>query len=134
MLLEENLEVSTSGTRQVPGQAAGDWPTWKRHDGEVLELVCRANLDLHPGTAGWHSKRFGNLGTDGAHIVYGRAWPMARTRLAICGLTGRARQGAVSVIKSRSRLCRAVIHLPLGRGAVARWSAGRGLVGGPGGW
>jgi hypothetical protein len=52
---------------------AGDWPTWKRHDGEVLELVCRANLDLHLGTAGRYSKRFGNLGTDGAHLVFGRA-------------------------------------------------------------
>src|SRR5829696_6451071 len=30
--------------------------------------------------------------------------------------------------------CRAVISPGSGRGAVARWSAGRGLVGGPGGW
>jgi hypothetical protein len=65
---------------------AGDWPTWKRHDGEVLELVCRANLDLHLGTAGRCSKRFGNLGTDGAH----KESISARTRRAICGLTGRA--------------------------------------------
>jgi hypothetical protein len=52
---------------------AGDWPTWKRHDGQVLELVCRANLDLHFGTAGRYGERLGNLGTDGADIVFGRA-------------------------------------------------------------
>jgi hypothetical protein len=43
---------------------AGDWPPWTRHDGEVLELVCRPNLDLHTGTAGWYRQRHGNLRTD----------------------------------------------------------------------
>jgi hypothetical protein len=43
---------------------AGDWPTWTRHDGEVLELVCRPNLDLHTGVAGWYLQRHGNLRTD----------------------------------------------------------------------
>ena len=52
---------------------AGDWPTWKRRDGEMLELVCRANLDVHLGTAGRYGERFGNLGTDGAPMVFGRA-------------------------------------------------------------
>ena len=52
---------------------AGDWSTWKRHDGQVLELVCRANLDLHFGTSGRYGERLGNLGTDGADIVFGRA-------------------------------------------------------------
>ena len=42
-------------------------------DGEVLELVCRANLDVHLGTAGRYGERFGNLGTDGAPMVFGRA-------------------------------------------------------------
>jgi hypothetical protein len=44
---------------------AGDWPSWTRHDGEVLELVCRPNLDLHTGTAGWYCQWHGNLRTDG---------------------------------------------------------------------
>jgi hypothetical protein len=44
---------------------AGDWPSFTRHAGEVLELVCRPNLDLHTGTAGWYRERHGNLGTDG---------------------------------------------------------------------
>jgi hypothetical protein len=39
----------------------------------VLELVCRANLDLHFGIAGRYGERVGNLGTDGAPIVFGRA-------------------------------------------------------------
>jgi hypothetical protein len=51
---------------------AGDWPTWKRHDGEVLELVCRANLDVHLGTAGRYGRRLGKLGTEGARTVFGR--------------------------------------------------------------
>ena len=51
----------------------GDWPTFKRHDGQLLELVCRANLDVHLGTAGRYGERLGNLGTDGAPIVFGRA-------------------------------------------------------------
>jgi hypothetical protein len=52
---------------------AGDWPPLKRHDGELLELVCRPNLDLHLGTAGRYGERFGNLGSDGAAVVFGRA-------------------------------------------------------------
>jgi hypothetical protein len=52
---------------------AGTWPSWKRHDGGMLELVCRANLDVHVGTAGGYGERIGNLGTDGAQVVFGRA-------------------------------------------------------------
>jgi hypothetical protein len=52
---------------------AGDWPTWKRPGGQTLELVCRANLDVHLGTAGRYGERLGNLGTDGAPTVFGRA-------------------------------------------------------------
>jgi hypothetical protein len=52
---------------------AGDWPTGKRHDGQLLELVCRGNLDVHLGTAGRYGERLGNLGTDGAPTVFGRA-------------------------------------------------------------
>jgi hypothetical protein len=44
---------------------AGDWPSWTRQAGQVLELVCRPNLDLHTGTAGWYRQRHGNLRTDG---------------------------------------------------------------------
>jgi hypothetical protein len=52
---------------------AGDWPTWRRYAGDVLELVCRPNLDLHTGVAGWYRERHGNLRTDGPHAVLGRA-------------------------------------------------------------
>jgi hypothetical protein len=34
---------------------AGDWPSWTRHDGQMVALVCRPNLDLHTGTAGWYA-------------------------------------------------------------------------------
>jgi hypothetical protein len=67
-----NLEDSTEAawTRRA---LAGDWPTWRRHDGQVLELVCRPNLDLHTGVAGWYRERHGNLRTDGPHAVLSRA-------------------------------------------------------------
>jgi hypothetical protein len=52
---------------------AGKWPTWARHDGEVLELVCRPNLDLHTGVAGWYCQRHGNLRTDGPQAALASA-------------------------------------------------------------
>jgi hypothetical protein len=59
-----NLEAYTEAA--WTGRAlAGDWPSWTRHAGEVLELVCRPNLDLHTGAAGWYRQRHGNLRTDG---------------------------------------------------------------------
>jgi hypothetical protein len=67
-----NLEAHTEAV-WVRRALAGDWPTWARHDGEVLELVCRPKLDLHTGTAGWYRERHGNLRTDGAQAVLGRA-------------------------------------------------------------
>jgi len=38
----------------------------------LLELVCRPNLDLHVGWAGWHRERLGNLRSDEAFAVLGR--------------------------------------------------------------
>jgi hypothetical protein len=67
-----NLEAHTEAA-WVARALAGDWPTWTRHDGKVLELVCRPNLDLHTGVAGWYRKRHGNLRTDGGQAVLGRA-------------------------------------------------------------
>lgn len=52
---------------------AGDWPTRARHDAEVLGLVCRPNLDLHTGVAGWHLERHGNLRTDDPSAILGSA-------------------------------------------------------------
>jgi hypothetical protein len=52
---------------------AGDWPSFTRHAGEVLELVCRPNLDLHTGVAGWYRERHGNLRTDRPQAVLRRA-------------------------------------------------------------
>ena len=52
---------------------AGNWPSETRHHGEVLKLVCRPNLDLHIGVAGWPQERLGNLRTDDPHGVLGRA-------------------------------------------------------------
>ncbi len=59
-----NLEAHTEAA-WVARALAGDWPSWTGHAGEVLELVCRPNLDLHTGTAGWYRQRHGNLRTDG---------------------------------------------------------------------
>jgi hypothetical protein len=51
---------------------AGDWPPQTCDDGGLLELVCRPNLDLHVGWAGWHRERLGNLRSDEAFAVLGR--------------------------------------------------------------
>jgi len=66
-----NLEAHTEAA-WASRALAGDWPTWTRHAGDVLELVCRPNLDLHTGTAGWYPQRHGNLRTDGPHAVLSR--------------------------------------------------------------
>lgn len=52
---------------------AGDWPETPSHDGQVLELVCRPNLDVHSGRAGWYRRWHGNLRRDGGQVVFGRA-------------------------------------------------------------
>jgi hypothetical protein len=67
-----NLEAYTEAA--WAGRAlAGDWPAWTRHAGQVLELVCRPDLDLYTGLAGWYRQRHGNLLTDGPDVVLGRA-------------------------------------------------------------
>jgi hypothetical protein len=67
-----NLEGHTEAA-WVACALAGDWPMWTRPAGQVLELVCRSNLDLHTGVAGWYRKRHGNLRTNGGQAVLGRA-------------------------------------------------------------
>jgi hypothetical protein len=52
---------------------ADDWPETPAHNGQVLELVCRPNLDVHTGTAGWYRQRHGNLRRDGGQVVFGQA-------------------------------------------------------------
>jgi hypothetical protein len=67
-----NLEAYTEAA--WAGRAlAGDWPAWTRHAGQVLELVCRPDLDLYTGLAGWYRQRHGNLLTDGPDVALGRA-------------------------------------------------------------
>jgi hypothetical protein len=39
----------------------------------MLELVCRPDLDLYTGLAGWYRQRHGNLRADGPDVVLGRA-------------------------------------------------------------
>jgi hypothetical protein len=67
-----NLEAHTEAA-WARHALTGDWPTWTRHDDDVVELVCRPNLDLHTGVAGWYRRRHGNLRTVGPQAVLGRA-------------------------------------------------------------
>jgi hypothetical protein len=67
-----NLEAHTEAA-WVRRALTGDWPEQPPHNGQVLELVCRPNLDLHHGTAGRYRRRHGNLRRDGAQVVFGRA-------------------------------------------------------------
>ncbi|MGH3152861.1 MAG: hypothetical protein ACRDOB_19335 [Streptosporangiaceae bacterium] len=52
---------------------AGDWPAEPDPSTQFLELVCRPNLDIHTGTAGWYRQRHGNLRRDGAQAVLSQA-------------------------------------------------------------
>jgi hypothetical protein len=72
-----NLEAYTEAA-WVARALAGDWPPQlaevePRAGGQVLPLVCRPGLELHTGTAGLYRERHGNLRTDGARVVLGRA-------------------------------------------------------------
>jgi hypothetical protein len=68
-----DLETHTEAA-WVGRALAGDWPTWTGHDGQMPQLVCRPNLDLHTGTAGWYRRRHGNLRTEGSHAVFAAAF------------------------------------------------------------
>jgi hypothetical protein len=71
-----DLEAHTEAAWTARAQA-GDWPWEPGDDGELLELVCRPNLDLHLGTAGWHRRRLGNLRGEGPQAVLDRALQQA---------------------------------------------------------
>jgi hypothetical protein len=73
-----NPEAYTEAT-WVARALAGGWPRQlaelePRADGQALPLVCRPGLDVHTGVAGRYRERHGNLRTDGARAVLGRAW------------------------------------------------------------
>jgi hypothetical protein len=54
-------------------RALADWPSDIRHADDVLELVCRPNLDLHIGTAGRYGEPLGNLRTNDPRAVLDHA-------------------------------------------------------------
>jgi hypothetical protein len=68
-----DLEAHTEAA-WVGHALADDWPTWTGHDGQALQLVCRPNLDLHTGMAGWYRQRHGNLRIDEPHAVFAGAF------------------------------------------------------------
>jgi hypothetical protein len=72
-----NLEAHTEAA-WLARALAGDWPAQlaevePRAGGQGLPLVCRLGLEVHTGVAGWYRERHGNLGSDGAQAVLGRA-------------------------------------------------------------
>jgi hypothetical protein len=72
-----NLEAHTEAA-WVARALAGDWPSQlaelePRAGGQGLPLVCRPSLDVHTGVAGRYCERHGNLRSDGAQAVLGRA-------------------------------------------------------------
>jgi hypothetical protein len=67
-----NLEAYTEAA-WVRRALAGDWPQEPSPSEQFLELVCRPNLDVHTGTAGWYRQWHGNLRRDGAQAVLARA-------------------------------------------------------------
>jgi len=72
-----NLEARTEAA-WVARALAGDGPAQlaelePRAGGQRLPLVCRPGLELHTGVAGVYRERHGNLRSDGARAVLGRA-------------------------------------------------------------
>jgi hypothetical protein len=72
-----NLEAHTEAAWLVRA-LTGDWPAQltelePRHDGQRLPLVCRPGLAVHTGVAGRYRERHGNLRSDDAQAVLGRA-------------------------------------------------------------
>ena len=72
-----NLEAHTEAAWMARA-LAGDWPAQlaevePRAGGQGLPLVCRPGLELHTGVAGRYRERHGNLRSDGAQAVLGRA-------------------------------------------------------------
>jgi hypothetical protein len=72
-----NLEAHTEAA-WVARALAGDWPSQlaelePRHGAQRLPLVCRPGLEVHTGVAGRYCQRHGNLRSDGAQAVLGRA-------------------------------------------------------------
>jgi hypothetical protein len=72
-----NLEAHTEAA-WVARALAGDWPSQLAElephvGGQGLPLVCRPDLELHTGVAGMYRERYGNLRSDGAQAVLGRA-------------------------------------------------------------
>lgn len=63
-----DLEVSTEAA-YVRRAIAGAWTAEPRHSGDVLDLVCRPNLDVFSGVAGRYRRRHGNLRDEGVATV-----------------------------------------------------------------
>jgi hypothetical protein len=72
-----NLEAHTEAA-WLAQALAGDWPSQlaqvePRAGSQGLPLVCRPGLNVHAGVAGRYRERHGNLRSDGAQAVLGRA-------------------------------------------------------------
>jgi hypothetical protein len=72
-----NSEAHTEAA-WVARALAGGWPAQlaelePRAGDQGLPLVCRPGLDVHTGVAGRYRERHGNLRSDGAQAVLGRA-------------------------------------------------------------
>jgi hypothetical protein len=84
-----NLEAHTEAA-WARRALAGDWPSElaemePRHDDQGLRLVCRPGLELRTGSAGLYRERHGNLRTDVAQIVFGRALQRGGWSTTRCG-------------------------------------------------
>jgi hypothetical protein len=75
----KTLEARTEAA-YVRQALAGEWPPVPDPAPGELALVCRPNLDVYSGLAGLYRVRHGNLRTDGAAAVLGRALARGRER------------------------------------------------------
>ena len=64
-----NLESLTEAA-WMRGALSGEWSARPMNDGEMLELICRPNLDLHSGASGVYRRKHGNLRERNAEAVW----------------------------------------------------------------
>ena len=85
-----DLEAHTEAA-WVRRALAGDWPAGAAHDGQVLQLVCSPNLDLHTGQAGWYRQLSAySLPCRARYGLACRGWVVSRAR---CRRVARRRRG-----------------------------------------
>jgi hypothetical protein len=107
---------------------AGDWPETPSHDGQVLELVCRPNLDVHSGTAGWYASSTATCAATARRSCSAERWPRAAGLPTRCGSTWTRRLAWPSWLPGTATPTGRQCTSPPDRFAISGWT-GRSVLG-----